>query len=41
MKLFGGQLVVVVRSTKTAGTMTLKVTDAKRKLTQMIDIKSI
>lgn len=41
MKLFGGQLVVVVRSTKTAGTMTLKVTDTKRKLTQMIDIKSI
>lgn len=41
MKLFGGQLVVVVRSTKTAGTMTLKVTDAKRKLTQTIDIKSI
>lgn len=41
MKLFGGQLVVVVRSTKTAGTMTLKVTDAKRKLTQTIDLKSI
>lgn len=41
MKLFGGQLVVVVRSTKTAGTMTLKVTDAKRKLSQTIDIKTL
>lgn len=41
MKLFGGQLVVVVRSTKTAGTMTLKVTDSKRKLVKTIDIKSI
>lgn len=41
MKLFSGQLVVVVRSTKTAGTMTLKVTDAKRKLTETIDIKTM
>ena len=41
MKLFGGQLVVVVRSTKTAGTMTLKVTDSKRKLVKTIDIKTI
>ena len=41
MKLFAGQLVVLVRSTKTAGTVTLKVTDAKRKLTKSIDIKTI
>lgn len=41
MKLFAGQLVVVVRSTKTAGTMTLKVTDAKRNLTKAIDIKTL
>lgn len=41
MKLFGGQLIVVVRSTKTAGTMTLKVTDSKRKLSQTIEIKTI
>ena len=41
MKLFGGQLVVVVRTTKTAGTMTLKVTDKQRKLNASLDIKTI
>ena len=34
MKLFKGQLVVVVRSEKQPGPITLKVVDAKRKLTQ-------
>ena len=38
MKLFSGQLVVVVRSTQKAGTLTLKVSDAKRKLSKAIDI---
>lgn len=41
MKLFAGKLVVVVRSTKTPGTMTLKVTDNKRKLEKTIDIKTV
>lgn len=41
MKLFNGQMVVVVCSTKTAGKMTLKVTDAKNNLSQTIDIKTI
>lgn len=41
MKLFAGQLVVVVRSTKTPGTMTLKVTDKKRKLEKTIDIRTV
>ena len=41
MKLFAGQLVVVVRSSKEAGTMTLKVTDKKHKLEKTIDIKTI
>lgn len=41
MKLFAGQLVVLVRSTKTAGTMTLKVTDNKRKLEKTIDIRTM
>ena len=39
MKLFNGQLVVVVRSAKQAGTLTFKVIDKKRKLTKSIDIK--
>ena len=39
MKLFNGQLVVVVRSAKTAGTLTLKVTDKQRKLTKSINIE--
>ncbi len=38
MKLFSGQLVVVVRSAQKAGTLTLKVSDAKRKLSKAIDI---
>ena len=38
MKLFNGQLVVVVRSSKEAGTLTLKVTDEKQKLSKSIDI---
>ena len=38
MKLFSGQLVVVVRSAQKAGTLTLKVYDAKRKLSKAIDI---
>ena len=38
MKLFSGQLVVVVRSAQKAGTLTLKVYDAKRKLSKTIDI---
>lgn len=41
MKLFAGRLVVVVRSTKTPGIMTLKVTDKKRKLQQTIDIRTV
>ena len=38
MKLFNGQLVVVVRSAKEPGTLTLKVTDAARGFTKSIDI---
>ena len=38
MKLFNGQLVVVVRSSKESGTLTLKVTDKKLKLSKSIDI---
>ena len=38
MKLFNGQLVVVVRSSKESGTLTLKVTDEKLKLSKSIDI---
>ena len=38
MKLFSGRLVVVVRSAQKAGTLTLKVSDAKRKLSKTIDI---
>ena len=38
MKLFSGQLVVVVRSAQKAGTLTLKVSDTKRKLSKTIDI---
>ena len=38
MKLFNGLLVVVVRSSKEAGTLTLKVTDEKLKLSKSIDI---
>ena len=41
MQLFNGQLVVIVRSTKQAGTLTLKVTDAQQKIENAIDIKVI
>ena len=38
MKLYSGQLVVIVRSAKEPGTLTLKVEDAKRKLSKTIEI---
>ena len=38
MKLFNGQLVVIVRSASHPGTLTLKVSSPKRGLTQTIDI---
>ena len=38
MKLFNGQLVVIVQAAKHAGTLTLKVTDKDRKLKQSINI---
>lgn len=41
MKLFGGQLVVIVRSTKTAGAMTLTVKDKQRGISKSIEIKTI
>lgn len=41
MKLFNGQLVVIVRSTKQAGTMTLTVTDKRNNISKSIDIKTI
>ena len=41
MRLFSGQLVVVVRSSKQAGTLKLKVTDEKLGLSDTIDIKVI
>ena len=41
MKLFNGQLVVVVRSAKTPGTLTLKVTDETRHLSATTTIKVI
>ena len=40
MKLFSGQLVVVVRTSKQPGTLTLKVRDAKRGLTSSIHLKT-
>ena len=39
MKLFKGQLVVIVRGAKQAGTAILKVTDKSRKLSKTIEIK--
>jgi len=39
MKLFNGQLVVIVRSAQEPGILTLKVTDEKLNLSQTIDIK--
>ena len=41
MKLFSGKVVVIVRSTTQAGTITLKVTDEKNNITNSIDIKTI
>ena len=41
MKLFKGQLVVVVRSSKQPGTITLKVKDANRKLTKTLMIQTV
>ena len=38
MKLFNGQLVVVVQAGKKAGVTTLKVTDLERKLTKTVTI---
>jgi len=40
MRLFSGQVVVVLRSTKEAGTMTLKVTDSRRKLSKVITLQT-
>ena len=40
MKLFSGQLVVVVRSSQQSGTLTLKVTDKKRGLKASTNIKT-
>ena len=39
MKLFNGQLVVVVQAAKHAGTLTMKVTDKERKLKQTVKIQ--
>ena len=41
MKLFSGQLVVVVRSDKKAGNLTLKVRDSQRKLSETVTLKTI
>ena len=40
MKLFSGKVVVVVRSTNEAGTLTLKVTDKKLNISKSIDIRT-
>jgi len=40
MKLFSGQLVVVVRSSKSAGALTLKVNDQERGISKELTIKS-
>ena len=39
MKLFSGQLVVIVRGSSQPGTLTLKVSDAQRGLSQSVDIQ--
>ena len=39
MKLFSGQLVIVVRSDKKAGNLTLKVKDSQRKISETITLK--
>lgn len=41
MKLFAGQVVVLVKSAKIPGTVTLKVTNTKRNISETIDIKVI
>jgi beta-galactosidase len=41
MRLFNGQLVVIVRSTKAPGTITLKVTDPQRQLSHAITLRSV
>ncbi len=41
MKLFAGQLVVMIKSGKTPGMATLKVTNTKRNISKTIDIKII
>lgn len=41
MKLFSGKVVVIVRSTKQPGILTLKVTDKKNNITKSVDIKTI
>ena len=38
MQLFSGQLVVVIRSSRTPGTLCLKVTDRQRRLSQSVNI---
>ena len=39
MKLFNGQLVVIVRGAKTPGVATLKVTDKKLKISKTLQIR--
>ena len=39
MRLFSGQLVIVVRSDKKAGNLTLKVKDSQRKISETITLK--
>ncbi len=41
MRLFSGQLVVVVRSDKKAGNLTLKVRDSQRKISETVTLKTI
>ena len=41
MRLFSGQLVVVVRSDKKAGNLTLKVRDSQRKILNTVTLKTI
>jgi hypothetical protein len=40
MKLFSGQLVVILRTTTTPGTITLTIKDKKGKLSQSLTIAS-
>ena len=41
MRLFSGQLVVIIRSARQPGDITLKVSDQQRGLSQSITIKAI